>query len=226
MKLIVEVFNYESDKAKEIMSDFSHSVNKNGSLSTDCVGYCYSKSLDDCIFFVPKVICNSENKILGKCSPDDCIDLESCDLTSEQKAFIRELNVWIYRSLKLYSEDVRKKEESSKILLQKYSREFDNAGSVTGGTFVDKILALIKFYNENRDFFIFTMRSIHSQMHKISWNKTVSRSQVFFQDDIPVYMNPISNKKAINWEEELMVIFFSILEDVKKYGFDIRTENN
>ncbi len=225
MKLIVEEFNYKSEEAKKILAGFNHRVLEDG-VSTDCVGYCYSKSLDDCVFFLPKVVCDSSGKLLGKDSPELFIDVEHSDLSSADKEFIQGLSVWIYRSLKVYSENKKLKEESSKILLSKSFSVVNSVGDTKSGTLLDKILALIRFYNENKDFFIFTMRSIHSQQHKINWSRTISRSQVFFQDNVPVYINPVSKKKSIDWDEELMVIFFSILEDIKKYGFDIRTDNN
>lgn len=221
MKLIVEEYNYKSELARKIIEGFNHKVLKEG-VSTDCVGYCYSKRLDDCVFFVPKVICDSNDKVLGKCSPEECIDLTNSKLDNGEIDFIQELSIWIYRALKEYS----KIEESSKILQEQSFSLVGTAGNTVRGTLLDKILALVKFYEENRDFFIFTMKNIHSQQHRINWNKTISHSQAFIQDETPLYHNPISRKKTVNWDEELMIIFFSILESVKKYGFNIRSENN
>ena len=40
------------------------------------------------------------------------------------------------------------------------------------------------------------------------------------QDDAPVYLNPVNKKRQINFDEELLVIFFSILNYINdKYGF-------
>lgn len=220
MILIVEGYNYKAETAKKILNGFSHKYLKAG-VSTDCVGYCYCKSLDDCIFFAPKVICDSTDKVLGKYSPEECIDLTNSDVTSEEKAFLQELNVWIYRALQEYS----KLEESSGILQSQYFSVVDKTGAVTSGTFLDTILALLKFYHDNRDFIIFTIKSIHSQNHKINWRKTISQSQSVVQNDVPFYFDPIAKKKTVDWDEELMIIFFSILEYIKKYGFDIRTDN-
>jgi len=221
MKLIVEEYKYKSEEAVRIVEGFNHKILKDG-MSTDCVGYCYSKRLDDCVFFVPKVICDTDDKILGKYTPDECVDLSNSELTTEEKSFIQGLNVWIYRALKEYSD----LEESSEILQEHTFSLVDITGESIQGTWLDKILALIKFYEENRDFFIFTMKNIHSQRHRINWNKTISRSQAIVQDETPIYLDPVSKKKTINWDEELMVIFFSILEHIKKYGFNIKTENN
>lgn len=221
MKLIVEEYKYKSEEALKIVESFNHKILKEG-VSTDCVGYCYSKRLDDCVFFVPKVICDTDDRILGKYLPEKCIDLLNSELTTEEKNFIQELNIWIYRALKEYSG----LEESSEILQENAFSRVDASGESVQGTWLDKTLALIKFYEENRDFFIFTMKNIHSQQHRINWNKTISHSQAFIQEEAPLYLDPVSKKKAINWDEELMIIYFSILDYIKKYGFSIRTEGN
>lgn len=220
MKLIVEGYNYKSETVNKILNGFSHRYLKEG-VSTDCVGYCYSKSLDDCVFFAPKVICDSSDKVLGKYSPEDCIDLSKSDVTSDEKTFLQELNVWIYRALQEFSN----LEDSSEILQKQFFSVVDKTGMVTSGTFLDKILAIVKFYHDNRDFIIFTIKSIHSQNHKINWRRTISHSQSIVQDDSSFYFDPIAKKKTIDWDEELMIIFFSILEYIKKYGFDLRTDN-
>jgi hypothetical protein len=220
MILIVEGYNYKSDKVRRILEGFDHKELKE-SISTDCVGYCYDKSLDDCIFFVPKVICDSNDKVLGKYSPDDCVDLTNGPVSSEEKVFLQELNIWIYRALQEYS----KLEESIEILQEKHFSVIDSVGDSTSGTFLDRILGLIKFYNENRDFILFTIKSIHSQNHKINWRKTVSQSQSIVLNGVPFYLDPISKKKTIDWDEELMIIFFSILNYTRKYGFDFRFES-
>lgn len=221
MKLIVEEYNYKSDKARSILERFNHKVLKNG-ISTDCVGYCYSRDLEDCIFFAPKVICDSSDRILGRYLPESCIDFNDSELSSEEKEFIQELNLWIYRALKEFSSCY----ESSEILQEKCFSVLDSVGDRVEGTFLDKVLALVKFYNDNKDFFIFTMKSIHSQQHKINWNKTISHSQAIIQEGVPLYVDPISKRKGVDWEEELMVIFFSILEDSRRYGFVFRFESH
>lgn len=221
MILIVEEYCYKSDKARRILEMFNHRALKEG-VSSDCVGYCYSKSLDDCVFFVPKVICDSSDKVLGKYSPEECLDFSNSELSTDEKEFVQELNVWIYRALQEYS----KLEESTEILQEKHFSIIDSLGETISGTFLDKLLGLIKFYNENRDFIIFTIKNIHSQQHKINWRRTISHSQAIIQDNTPLYLDPISKRKVADWDEELMVIFFSILEYIKKYGFDSRTEHH
>ena len=61
---------------------------------------------------------------------------------------------------------------------------------------------------------------MHSGLNKINWTKTISKSQTFIQNDTPVYLDPINKKRQINFDEELFIIFFSILRHINdKYGF-------
>lgn len=220
MKLLVEEYPYRSELAQKILNQFEPKETRNG-FSSDYVGYCFSKELQDCVFFLPKVILDTKDKAFDTFSPEDIIDVENSSLNDDQKLFLNGLSVWIYRALKEYS---TKQEDTSILKSQSFSEV--STGEHVDGTYLDVILSLIKFYNENRDFFIYTLRNIHSQQHKINWQKTISRTQAIIQDNTPVYIDPISKKKDINWDEELLVIFFSILNYINRYGFSITVEYN
>lgn len=219
MRLFVEEYPYNSEEARAILSRFEPKETESG-ISSKHVGYCYDKDIQDCIFFLPKVICNTNNEVFGL-KPEQIINVQESSLTSGQKEFLCGLSVWVYRALKEFAEQ----SDSSKILRQgQFSQINDN--DETPGTYLDVILSIKKFYEENKDFFIFTLKNIHSQHHKINWRKTISHSNAIVQDDGPIYLDPISKKKAVNWDEELMTIFFSILEYMNKYGFGISTDLN
>ena len=86
---------------------------------------------------------------------------------------------------------------------------------------------LIKFYNENKDYFMYIIKNIHSGYDRVNWRKTISRKTPIMQDGSPIYMEVINRRKQINFDEELMIIFYSILNYVAKHlGFDLRFECN
>lgn len=219
MRLFVEEYPYSSEEAKAILSRFEPKETEKG-ISSEYVGYCYDKDIQDCIFFLPKVICNIKDEVFGH-KPEQIINVQESGLTSDQKEFLYGLSVWVYRALKEFAEQ----SDSSKILRQGLFSQINDNDSAPG-TYLDVILSIKKFYEENKDFFIFTLKNIHSQHHKINWRKTISHSTAIVQDDGPIYLDPISKKKAVNWDEELMIIFFSILEYLNKYGFGISTDLN
>ncbi len=47
------------------------------------------------------------------------------------------------------------------------------------------------------------------------------------QDNQPVYINPVTKRREVNFDEELLIIFFSILHYIKKeYGFPVEINFN
>ena len=81
---------------------------------------------------------------------------------------------------------------------------------------------MIRFNNEHRNLFTYIAR-INSQGHnKINWQKTISKVQPTLQDDVPVYMQFKNKTRVINYDEELIVLFFSVLDYLHdKYHFRI-----
>ena len=67
---------------------------------------------------------------------------------------------------------------------------------------------------------MFTIKNLHRGNNKINWTRTIGHSQAFVQDDDVVYLSPVNKKRIINYEEELFVIFYSILNYLNnEYGF-------
>lgn len=87
-------------------------------------------------------------------------------------------------------------------------------------TFLDILLSLIQFNKDNKSFFFFVLKNIHSGNNKINWMRTISTTSAIIQEDNAIYLNPVNKKRQINFDEELLVIFFSILNYIgDTYGF-------
>lgn len=221
MKIIIEGYQYPEDIVKPILKGFEP-YTKNGKASVDLVGYFYSKEISDCIFFLPKVLIDEKKNVLfnENVTPEDIVNLD--DARKEHKIddkdfrFLYNFAVWIYRAIKEYY----RLNADSRILLHKSFSLLDGSSRETDATLLDIILSLVRFNNENQDFFMFTIKNIHSGYNKINWNKTLSHSQAIARCGAPVYLNPINKKKQINFDEELLVIFFSILDYCNRhFGF-------
>ena len=93
-------------------------------------------------------------------------------------------------------------------------------------TFLEVLLALVDFNKKNQNFFMMVLRNLHSGNNKINWTKTISSSQAFVQDEEePIYLDPVNKKRQINFDEELLVIFFSILNYIRgRYGFPVQIQ--
>ena len=82
------------------------------------------------------------------------------------------------------------------------------------------IIALRDFNRNNQDYFTFVAKNVHSGYNKINWNKTITSSQTVIQNGSPVYIEPVNRKKMVNFDEELLVIYFSILNYIREiHGF-------
>ena len=183
------------------------------------VGYYYHPQLRDCVFILPKVLVNEENKVFSRLDPHDIIDLDSCKLlTSEEHSFIYEFAVWIYRAIEVFNKNNPKND----IVYHRQIAEMGKGKRMLSNTFLDILLSLLRFNKERHSFFTTVLRNLHSGYNKINWTRTISRSTAWVQNDVPVYLNPVNKKRQINTDEELIIIYFSILNHISEtYGFPV-----
>lgn len=162
---------------------------------------------------------NEENKVFSRLDPHDIIDLDNCtELSSEERSFIYEFAVWIYRAIEVFN----KSNPNSGIVLHRKIAEMGKGKRVLSNTFLDILLSLLRFNKEHHSFFTTILRNLHSGYNKINWTRTISRSTAWVQDDVPVYLNPVNKKRQINTDEELIIIYFSILNHISEtYGFPV-----
>ena len=227
MHIIIEEHQYPISVIGKTLDGISNLRDVNGKVSVNYVGYYYNPTLKDCVFILPKVLMEDKGKeelVFGKYRPEDIIDLEEQDsLTQEEYDFIYELSVWIYRAICVFRDSA----VDNTIVKQQNAQQMGRGRLHKCNTFLDILLALQKFNRENQSFFFFVIRNIHSGYNKINWTRTINKSMAVVQDNQPVYLNPINKKKQINFDEELLVIFFSILSYLhEKYGFPVQLNVN
>ena len=246
MLLFIEGYPYElclpirdNLTVKEALSGVvSYFNQKETTYSPEYVGYCYSKAADDVVFFLPKVVLTGEqtkddekDTIFGA-NPKEIIDFESKDLEGnfteddriKYKEFLSELSIWIYRTISVY-----KKEHNGNILESREIQSKSVGRKVKHNTLLDVIIALRDFNRHNQDYFTFVARNMHKGFNKIQWTKTISKSQAVITNGTPIYIDPVNKKKVVNFDEELLVIYFSILRyiaEVHGFSFDININYN
>lgn len=222
MYILFEDHQYKLTDNELVLPQICHWQDVNGKYSTGFVGYFYEPKVRDCVFILPKVLLD-ENEMLVTdrgtlVDPADIISPEGQDvhLSDNFKRFLYEFAVWIYRAVSVF----RQKNPNSNNLLYCSMPQSGVGKRHKANTYLDVILSLIRFNQENQDFFFFIAKNAHSGYNKISWTKTISHSQAFVQNGIPVYIDPVNRKREINFDEELFVIFFSILDYINhEYGF-------
>ena len=224
MRILIEEHPYEAtDEILKVVSELGPTISVGGKVSVGYVGYYYNTAINDCVFILPKVLLDEKGKAFGKHNPQKIVHLEKKDnpLEKEELSFIYNLAVWIYRAISVFKE----RHPKSNIVLHERVAQIGHGQRRLSNTFLDILLSLLQFNKDNQDFFFFILKNLHSGHNKINWTKTISHSQAFMQNNAPIYLNPVNKRRQINFDEELMVIYFSILNYInKEYGFPFDTE--
>ena len=220
MRILIEEHKYEAQDVKDILHGIDALENVEGFVSLNYVGYFYNTQLKDCVFILPKVLLEDKNDqelVFGKYLPKDIINLdEKNPLNETEKKFIYEFAVWIYRAIMVFKQS----NPDSGIVFHKKIIQAGKGRRKLSNTFLDILLALIQFNKDNQSFFFFVLRNQHSGYNKINWTRTIGTTNAIVQDNRPIYLNPVNKKRQINFDEELLVIFFSILNYIgDQYGF-------
>ena len=220
MRVLIEEYKYQVADVKDILHGINALENIEGYVSLNYVGYFYNTELGDCVFILPKVLLETIDKkdlVFGKYPPEEILNIDTNKaVTQTEKNFIYEFAVWIYRAIVVFQNS----HKDSDIVFHKKIIKVDKGGRKLSNTFLDILLALLQFNKDNQSFFFFILRNLHSGYNKINWTRTIGTSNAIIQDNRPVYLNPVNKKRQINFDEELLVIFFSILNYISNhYGF-------
>ena len=220
MKVLIEEYKYQAADVKDILHGINALENIEGYVSLNYVGYFYNTELRDCVFILPKVLLETIDKkdlVFGKYYPEEILNIDANKkVTQIEKNFIYEFAVWIYRAIVVFQNS----HKDSNIVFHKKIIKVGKGGRKLSNTFLDILLALLQFNKDNQSFFFFVLRNLHSGYNKINWTRTISISNAIVQDNRPIYLNPVNKKRQINFDEELLVIFFSILNYISNhYGF-------
>lgn len=229
MKLLIEEYQYNAKDVVEVLDGLFTLQDVDNKISVSYVGYYYnpSEKVRDCVFILPKVLIDEEGLVFGKYDPASLIHLDRNEqeededkrLKPHERKFLYEFAVWIHRAIVVYNTA----NENNGIVLRREIEADGNGKKKKSNTLLDVILNLIRFNKENRSFFTFILKNIHSGYNKINWGKTISGTTAVVQGEEPIYLHPVNKKRQINFDEELIVIFFSILNYVaERFGF--RTE--
>lgn len=225
-------------------------------MSVSYVGYYYNTKLEhpDIVYILPKVfVYNSDNEYVsendeldyglndstrekeylafGEFDPVDLIDVskkkddeEFTKRFNRYKDFIQQLAIWVYLTVHRYYY----RYPNSNACVSSLDRNvYSNAKKKKSSTLNDIILALRQFADENKNFFTFVLKQSHSGFNKVNWRRTVSKSLPFIQNGQPIYLDLNTKRKAVNYDEELLVILFSTLRYVRdEYDYKVFINEN
>ena len=227
MKLLIEEYQYDVADVENVLDGLFTLQDVEQKVSVSYVGYYYNpnEKVRDVVFILPKVLldepqgrdADDRGYVFGKYPPKDLIHLDEANIDDHERKFLYEFAVWIHRAIVVYNDTHAKNEI---VLHRQIENEGKGSHKKKSNTLLDVILSLIRFNNENQQFFTFILKNLHSGFNKINWGKTIARTTAIVQDDSPTYLNPVNKKRQVNFDEELIIIFFSILQYVSEtFGF-------
>ena len=201
------------------------------------VGYIYSPKIQDAIFILPKVFLfegtgNLDSKkgaieiAFGKYAVTNVIEITKDHNPLKDDGLDRVLfglSTWIYRAIDKYSA----RHPKSEIIRRTDIRRVNSDKGEDSQTLLDTILSLIAFHREHANLFTYISIVNSSGNDKIHWGKTISKVQPIIKDNVPFYAEFRNKDKAINYDEELIVLFYSVLEYLRlRFFFPVRANLN
>jgi hypothetical protein len=240
MKILFEEYHYTKDRLGNILSHHFHSEvsTSNQKRKINYVGYYCAQgennALEEPVMIFPKVFLKYDKKgknpkAFGCFEPDEIIDvlgdekLKHLGQESITCQLLYEMSVWLFRAIDKYRKDCENENISESGTVNPVISKKDNHSM----TELEIIEALRLFYEENRNLFTFISRKSNSQKHRIKWSQTIARKTPLYVNERPVYFDVYSKKKTIDYDEELIRMFFSILNHLNgKYGFGFKMNIN
>ena len=218
MRILVEEYQYDAALVSEALQGIDALQNVEGLVSLSYVGYFYNTRLKDCVFILPKVLMDEQGRVFSKYSPEEIIHLDKSRLSAEERAFLYEFAVWIYRAVDVY----HRSHKDSDIVYHRRISQVGRGMRRRTNPLLDILLSLIQFSRDNRSYITFVLKNIHSGFNKINWTRTINHSPAVIQDNEAVYVKMVNRKRQINFDEELLIIYYSILDYISRtYGFRV-----
>jgi hypothetical protein len=224
MRIFIEGESYSLDILKSFFGDKFYMPNGvNGII--DNVGYYHSID-NEVIYLLPKVFIDTKGLILNKYPKDLFAENDVDDIIESQDElnWLKRFLIIFYKGLIEYRTRYKNSIQSKGDVLQLSSSLGENEYS-----FLDIVLSLVNFHKKNRNTILFIhKKQISAQHKKVNWVKTVRKSNPFVTNEgIPIYSELNVKKKYIDTEEELLCMFYSVLNHLKKeHNFSIQIDES
>ncbi|MDP2067516.1 MAG: LlaJI family restriction endonuclease [Lutibacter sp.] len=230
MHLLIEGYRYDNKLLSTLLPDKYITDIGNGRASTNFVGYFNSSQKSGMVLILPKIFLTGEFvfnsvPVVELASENSFSILKKYDKSKTEADFIYTFSLTLFLCLK---EFIQRNPETIIINKEKL-RSITSNLSYFENTELDLVVSLLQFYKNNKSLITFKVKTKQSELgRRISWNKTVNKTlPVFTENDSVVYFNPIQKIKHINYEDELLRIFYSVLFKFKtEYGFKLIIDEN
>lgn len=238
MRILFEDQVYSPQMMEDLgLSPFVYTSRDGNEVVLPYVGYVYSSKINDSIFILPKVFLFQGSGVIDVKHAKLEIAFGKYDIyavsevTTEHNPLKEDgldrvlfgLSTWIYRAIDKYS--VR--HPKSEIIKRSFIQSVNSHSGANYQTLLDTVLSLLAFHKEHANLFTYITIVNSSGNNKIHWGKTISKIQPIIQDGAPFYVEFRNKNKAINYDEELIVLFYSVLQYLRQhYFFPVRANLN
>lgn len=230
MHLLIEGHKYDFSLLTKLLPEKYLSQIDNGKGYTDFVGYFNSSKKDGIVLILPKIF-GSENFVFGSvpieelATEDSLITLRKYNKSKTEADFIYNFSLTLYLCLKEFI----LRNPDTKIGSREKLRSITSNLNYFENSELDLVFSLLQFYRENKTLITFKIKSKQAELgRRVSWSKTINKNlPSIIGDDSVVYFNTVQKIKQINYEDELLRIFYSVLFKFKsEYGFKITIDEN
>lgn len=223
MRIFFEQYPYPQSCVKGILDDNLYANCANDKVQIPYVGYFYSPTIQDAdgnvvgdsVFILPKVFL-TQKRIDGerryfafdKYIPENIVEGKGQDTLNEtENEFVFGLSTWLYRAIGHFAE----RHPDTRIIKTANIQNVVSTKGYDSQTFLDIVLSLIRFHKDHKNLFTYITILNTSGRSTINWDKTINRTTAILKNGIPFYPETIAKNKAINIEEDLIVLFYSVL---------------
>jgi hypothetical protein len=227
MIILFEEYQYNTERLKQVLSErYFFPINSSKS-KINYVGYYFNPTINEAVVILPKVFINEKSLAFDEFDPDTLIyqtdEIKEKLFKTGKDKIVFEISTWLFRAIQQFNKRYFYNSISENQFLNQIVTNLEKKSN----TELDIILSLLKFYKENQSFFTFISKSAHSQKNKINWHKTINKKQPIIQNNTPIYFDLATTSKKVNYDEELLILFYSTLNFIKsKYAFDFSPPQN
>jgi hypothetical protein len=230
MHLVIEGYKYDFTLLSKLLPEKYLTESGNGKAYSDYVGYFNSSKKDGIVLILPKIFL-TENFVFGSvpvdelASEDSFLTLKRYDKSKTEADFIYTFSLTLYLCIK---EFIQRNPESI-IANKERLRSITSNLNYFENSELDLVFSLLQFYRENKSLITFKVKTKQAELgRRINWNKTINKSlPVIINNNSIIYFDTVQKTKQINYEDELLRIFYSVLFKFKnEYGFKINIDEN
>ena len=213
MRILFENYAYNKKSIENIVPEWMLRIGTNAdSVNLPYVGYLWSHTAGDVVFFLPKIFIDDSGMAFCSILPEQL--LSSADYKSLNNSALSKrlysLSLWIYESIRVYRDnskdyEVKLSEEDAAKCVISYRK------GKQSHTMMELYFSFLDFYKENRNIFIRKKYSTNKG-DKVNWHKTVNKISPFIQNNNPFYLAQKTTVNRIDYDEELISMYFSVLE--------------